>query len=422
MKLNFLRNGSVVRDSFVVGGAQALGYLLPLATTPILIHRVGMKEYGLFALIQVLGLLTQAIVDYGFSFTATRSVVNARDNRWECNSLLVNVTAAKISLLALCLLTAGLARALLDRADYSAVLLSYFPYSILTLSSILIPLWYFQGIGDLGRAALFTGLARVSSLVAVFIFVRPDTSLFAIALLYTFPALLVASYFWLRELPERPDWRMLEWKNIRSLLIDGRHIFATNALSIGLTNAGPLIISMASGSAVVGAYSAAERVAKTVSYVYGPLTQVVYPRVVASFAKGRYFGIEYLRRVGILYLATGFSVCALIFFGSSYIMKLIGVTDPTSSVILKILSVWVVVSIANNVLGLQLLSALGQTRHYMRCFLASAIVYLAAAFMLTAKFSAMGPALSLSLSEISLFSLVIIKAKQLLGSDHDAAR
>lgn len=421
VKLNFFRKGGIVGDTLILGGAQALGYLLPLAATPILIHRVGVQEYGLFALVQVLGLLTQAVVDYGFSFTATRSVVSARDDRAKCCAILVNVTVAKAGLYAVCLMVAALAALVFHESVYSPVLTGYFPYSLLSVSSLLIPLWYFQGMGDVHRAAIFTGLARVVSLVALFFFVHPASSLVEIALLYTVPGVVVAGYFWFTALPARPDWRLLDWQQVRSLLADGRHIFATNVLSIGLTNAGPLIISTVAGPATVGLYSAAERVAKTISYIYGPLTQAIYPRVVSSFQSGQSQGIRFLKRVMALYLGSGLVLGALAFFGADYIMAKLGAPGTESSLVLKLLAIWVLISIANNVTGLQLLTALGQSRYYMRCFLASALVYLISAFLLTYAWAIIGPAIALMAGETCLFILVAMKARSVLAYDHAAA-
>jgi PST family polysaccharide transporter len=420
VKSRFLRKGGVLRDSLALGSAQAIGYLLPLATTPILIHRVGMQEYGRFALVQVLGLLTQAVVDYGFSFTATRAVVNMRHDSEACGSLLVNVTLARIGLLLICLLVAAVGYAICDRADYAAVLLCYFPYSLLTLSSIIIPLWYFQGIGNVGRAAFFTGMSRLCSLATVFLLVHPGSDLSSVAFLYSMPALLVAVYFWFRELPAMPDWGKINWREMQALLVEGRHVFATNALSIGLTNSGPLIISAANGAAAVGIYSAAERVAKTVSYVYGPLTQAVYPRVVAAFSSGKREGIGYVKGVAVLYFGMALGLCSLTFFGSAEIMRMLGVTEIAAVFILKILSIWVIISVANNIIGLQLLTALGQSRHYMRCFLACTLIYVTSSFCFTIMFDATGPAFALTLSEACLFSLVAHRAKKILSEDHVA--
>lgn len=419
-KLNFFRRGTIAGDTFVLGGSQALGYLLPLAATPILIHRVGMTAYGLFALVQILGLFTQAIVDYGFSFTATRSVVNARHDAKERNAIFVNVTAVKVGLYIACMALVSVALVAAPWSKYALVFEAFFPYSILTLSSLLVPLWYFQGLGDVQRAALFTGLARISSLVALLAFVSPESSLVSIGWLYSLPGLLVAGIFWATSLPERPDWQQIQWRRMKVLLDEGRHVFATNVLSIGLTNSGPFIISTVSTPTVVGLYAVAERVAKTMSYIYGPLTQVIYPRVVAAFQGGHEKGVHFIKRVMVLYIGSGVVMGAVAFFGAGYIMTLLGANDSKSAVVLRWLAMWIVVSVANNVTGLQLLTALGMSRYYMRCFFASALIYLVCAFLFTSEFSAIGPAVALMIGEMCLFIMILTKARKLLA--HDYAR
>lgn len=417
-KLKFFHKEGVARDTLVLGGAQALGYLLPLAAMPILIHRVGVQTYGLFVLVQMFGLLTQAVVDYGFPFTATRAVVNVKNDCVERNLILVNVTIAKIGLYLFCLILATFASLVYTGMDYAVVLKAYFPYSLLTLSSLLIPLWYFQGLGDISRAAIFTSIARLSSLLILFIFVRPTSTLFYIAWLYSIPGVMVAAFFWLTSLPERADWRLVRMHRVKSLLEEGRHVFATNVLSIGLTNAGPFIISTVSGSATVGLYAAAERVAKTISYIYGPLTQAIYPRVVAAFQVGHESGIDFLKRVLLLYIGSGIVLGAIAFFGADYIMAVLGATNGESANVLRWLAVWVLVSIVNNVVGLQLLTALDLSRYYMKCFLVSSLVYLASAFLLTRSLVIVGPAVALLIGEACLFALVAIKARKLMSRDY----
>ncbi len=381
-----------------------------------------MTAYGLFALVQMLGIFTQAAVDYGFSFTATRSVVQVKDDRIERGAILVNVTAAKILIYGACLVVLFLASHLFLWNEYSEVIQAYFPYSLLTVSSLLIPIWYFQGIGDIFRAAIFTSFARISSLVVIVVFVGADSTLTDIAWLYSAPAVVVALFFWMTSLPERPGWRLVSRHRVVHVLKQGRHIFVTNILSIGVTNAGPLIISMVSGPAAVGVFAAAERVAKTISYIYGPLTQVIYPRVVSAFKIGHLSGVQYIKKVMILYICSGIFFGAAGFWGSDSIMGLLGAPEADASLILRWLSVWVVISVVNNVMGLQLLTALDLSQYYMRGFLGSSLIYIVLAVLLTHYFSSIGPAIALLMSEFCLSIYLTLKAKKLMAYDDERSR
>lgn len=414
-----LLGSRLAKDAVILGGAQATAYLLPLLAMPIIIRRVGMDVYGLFVLVQVVGLLTQAVVDYGFSFSATRMVVDKKNELIDRNSLLVNVTSAKIALYAFCFGSVGLILLLMPLdARRTTVALAYFPYSLLTVGSILIPLWYFQGIGTIVRAAFYMSFSRILSLVAIAALIDSRSSLEEISIVYSLPAMLTALVFW-GTMKERPMWRLVAWEKICTLLADGRHVFATNVLSIGVTNSGPIIVSMAYEPVQVGLYAAAERIAKTISYVYGPLTQAVYPRVVSAFKESKEVGVTFIKKIGAIYIGIGFLMCLIVFLAAESIMNAIGV-DVAASHALRWLCIWVLVSILNNVIGLQMLNALGFSRYYMRSFVVAVVIYFMLALFLTYYVSPFAPAIALLIGELTLTSFLAWKVVAIVAEGYES--
>ena len=99
-------------------------------------------------------------------------------------------------------------------------------------------------------------------------------------------------------------------------------------------------------------------------------------------------------------------------------MGLVGAQGEASVKILKWLSVWVMVGVMNNIVGLQLLGALGATRYYMRSFVVSSLAYVGLAFLLTQN-SVAGPAIALLIGEVILLFLVVVKAIKITGGNRE---
>ncbi len=57
---------------------QGLNYLIPLAVLPYLVRVLGMEAYGLVAVAQSFAQYFNILTDYGFNFSATRSIAQSK--------------------------------------------------------------------------------------------------------------------------------------------------------------------------------------------------------------------------------------------------------------------------------------------------------------------------------------------------------
>lgn len=72
----------LLRNFFSLGVAQVAGSLLQLLIIPFVIRKIGIENFGVIAVAQVIMFYLGTLTDYGFNQTATREVsLNRTDNK-----------------------------------------------------------------------------------------------------------------------------------------------------------------------------------------------------------------------------------------------------------------------------------------------------------------------------------------------------
>src|ERR1700712_1898995 len=81
---------------------QGLNYLIPAALLPYLVRTLGVENYGLIAFAQSISQYFILATDYGFNFSATRSISKNSEDNEEVSRIFWTVITIKLLLLAAC--------------------------------------------------------------------------------------------------------------------------------------------------------------------------------------------------------------------------------------------------------------------------------------------------------------------------------
>lgn len=286
-------------------------------------------------------------------------------------------------------------------------------FLVLLLGNALTPLWLFQGLQQMVLVSVVVLTSRISAAVLTVMLVKsPDDVVLALWAQAAGTALPAAFALWqATRLVPLNSWPSLA--GVRTELADGWPIFQTAIFSTLLTNSGVLILGSVAGAQVAGGYAAVERIGKGVSSMLAPVTQAIYPRVSAGFARSYQEGVSVVRRFGLpllgLSVALAILVIAIALLGG--VGRLFGADYERYAGILFVLSPWMVMGVVNNLLGIQYLTNVGEQGWYAFAFTISSLLALTLFILLSVWWSYWGVAWGLVVGELTLGVLLALRIK-----------
>lgn len=385
---------------------QGLNYVLPIILLPYLVRVLGMEEYGLIAFAQSFAQYFTTLTDYGFNYSATRSIAQ-QDNSSEISRIFSSVMTIKIALalmsaVVLFIITISVPRL---RASSSYFYISYFA----VLGNTLFPLWYYQGIQKMRYISIISGATRIMGAAAIFIFVhRPSDTLLALSILSLSSLAtgiigIVVVFLWFPVKISRPSMQEI----VRSLK-EGCSLFVSTFAVNLYTNTNVFLVGLIAGNLEAGYFSAAEKLVRAVNSLIGPIAQAVFPRMNELVQESRNVAIEFARKTLIYMLPVAAIPAALLLTTGGTIMDYcFGHVSSQSISVLRWIGLLPIIISASNVLGVQVMIPFGLDKQFMRILVATgALNVVLASFMIKVD-GAKGAAISILFAEILVAACMI---------------
>lgn len=390
---------------------QLANYIFPILTIPYLTRTLGLKGYGIYASLQLISVYAIAIVDYSFLITGVRKIAgrSAEDNE----QIFSDITAARIFLSAIGILVFVFCIQLLPQfqsLSYNFKIEALLAIALLLIGNALTPIWFYQGLQDMRTGAILIFFSRLFGNVLIFIIVRRDSD-YIVAFFCQSAAYLLSGIVGILFLCNSISLRLPKLSNVLAEMKEGWHLFSTSILGIFISSAGTLVLGAATNITVAGGYSAIERLVKAVLSLIAPFTQAIFPRISAAFKISSDSGQkEWLKYSG---LTTAIAVAATIFMIAIYFLRIstwiLGEQYSSFAIVALILSPWILFSVLNNLIGIQLFSNIGEQKYYAACFSICAFIYLILCIYLSKLFGFRGAAASLATAEGILFLMLGFK-------------
>ncbi len=275
--------------------------------------------------------------------------------------------------------------------------------SLAALAQILLPTWLLgKETQDFSHLAMATGVARGMQVIMAITLIRtPEDLLLAVAIETAVP--LLAALLLIPKL--RTYWKpvsAITWSQVISRLQHARYIFISN-IAVSLYTAGAtMILALFTSQDKVGAYALADRAITATKAILRPLSAAYFPHMARLASSDRdLFWIEQRRSLPI-FVAIGIISSTMIWFSADILITIFAGPGFENAVsLLRIMTPIPFLVSLSNFFGIQTLLALG----YIRTFgsiLTACISHFTVALVLSAKHEAIGMAIAVVLTEISV--------------------
>jgi O-antigen/teichoic acid export membrane protein len=392
---------------------QLLNYALPLAVVPYLVRVLGPAHYGLLVFAQASVNYANSITDYGFNYSATRLVARHRDDPEALSRIFWSTAAAKalLMLLSFAVLAGLIAVVPVFHAHASLIVAC----SILVLGNVLFPMWFFQGMEEMGAITTAQAIAKVSLIPLVFLFVKNSDHFVRAAALQSGTAVLAG----IVGIPllfriARIHWYRPRAKDVLDSFREGWDVFISTAAITVYTSTNTVVLRFMSGDAQVGYFGAANRVINGSQGVLIPITQALYPHLNSMAVKSREAAVALIRKslFWILLISTAASLAFL--FGAGPISHIAFGRDFDGSIVpLRWMGLLPVLLGLSNVFGVQTMLTFGMNREFNRIVTSSAVINLLLTFPFAYFWGAAGAAIAIVLTELFVTTAMFLKVRSM---------
>lgn len=386
---------------------QGLNYILPLLTLPYLVHVLGANKFGLLAFATAVISYFIVITDYGFNFTATREVALHKNDNEKLNEIFSSVMIIKIFLLLISFVLL-LAMIIFFNKFKSDPLLYLLTFGTV-LGQILFPVWFFQGVEKMKYITIITIASKFFFTLAIFICVKKTSDYYLVPLLTSLGAIfagLYSLYLLGREFNIR--FKKQKINVITSYLKGGSHMFFTSALSNILTSSGTIILSFVSTNAMVGYYSASEKLFRAFVGLFTPITQALYPISCNKMTK-KDVEKQYIKKISIIIGGAALIVSLFVAIFSKQIFAIMyGQSFLVYNYILAVMMIWLFFGVMNNIIGIQYLTAKREDKFYTYSFVVAGVLTVLLNIVLIPYFMIDGILISMISGEIILTMCMLL--------------
>lgn len=346
---------------------QNINYIVPLLLLPYLTRILGAENFGKITFAQAFVTYFILLTDFGFNTSSTQEIVRVRNDKAALSKVFWSTTATKLVFACLSFVVFGALLLVVPKLQQlNSLLLIAF---IGVLSTILFPVWLFQGLEKMSYITWFNAIPRILILVCTFVYVRQKSD-FQLALLIQVIGTLLSAIactvliFTQRLVKFYSPCRA----DIRLTVKEGWHIFASGMATNIYTTTNTVVLGFLSTNATVGIFSASEKIIRAIISLFSSVSQVTFPRIntyyQASKEHALHFGSKVLRYALVSTFAIGLF---LLIFAPLIVRLLFGVPQFAETItILRISSFVPLFSICNGILAVNLLITFGLKRYLLR--------------------------------------------------------
>jgi len=362
----------LLSNFFSLSVLQGANYLLPLITLPYLVRVLGPEKFGLVAFAQAFIQYFVILTDYGFNLSATREISIHRENKQKVSEIFISVLIIKFVLMVLSLIL--LCAVVFSFSKFKSDWQIYFLTFGMVVGQVLFPVWLFQGMERMKYIAFLNITSKLFFTILIFIVVRKASDYIYVPLINSCGFILAGIFGqWLafRNFRIRPHIPTINC--LRSHLKDSTQFFLSRASVSIYTSSNAFFLGLFTNNAMVGYYSAAEKLYIAFQGIYQPLTNTIYPYM------AKYRNIPLYKKVFKLSLALNSVSCILLFvFSRQLVTLLLGSDFQQSILVLKIFSAALFVVVPSILLGYPFLAALGFAGYANGSVIAGSLFHLAA--------------------------------------------
>jgi len=385
---------------------QIANYILPLITIPYLVRVLGPEKYGLLSFSQAFLQYFILLTDYGFNFTATKKISIYRDDATKLSRIFINTIIIKgcLALLSLIIL---ISIVLLIPKFKNDLVIYLFSYGSI-IGSVLLPVWFFQGIEKMKYITGLTLLSKLLFTVLIFYFIKNQSDYIFVPLLNSIGSVL-AGIISLVIIFKKIELNsaIFDKKMIIHDLFDGWYLFLSSFARSFYSVSNSFILGLLTDNITVGYFSAGEKIVSAIQGLITPISQSVYPYISKLAAKSKNETLLFLKKLFFIFAGFGMLLSIILFIFAELIVGiLLGNQYYISITIIKMLACLPFISAINNVFGVQTLLPFGLNKAFSTIVIKAGFINLIMAIFLIPIYSYKGICVSVVLTEIIITILL----------------
>lgn len=388
---------------------QIANYLIPLLLLPYIGTVLGASNFGKIMFVQAFIAYFILFVDFGFNVSATKAIVDSRNDKNKMSVVFWDTMLAKGGILLLCfIILLGLVLGLEKfHRDYELFFIGF----ISVLSSFLFPLWLFQGMEKMKEVTIVNVVPKLLMLFFTFYFVN-DTEDYTLALLIQMLALLFSALMSLFIIYQKRYVYFMKptIKGAIEQIRNSWHIFLTSLSTNLYTTTNIVVLGLLTNDAIVGVYSAADKLIRALISFISSVMQVVFPRVNVYYRESSDKAIDFVKKM-VTIVAVGCILLAFVILsGADFIIqKMYSSVDFQKTVdVFRYSSLLPLFSVVNGLLAINVLVVFGLRKALSKIVFIGCLFSLILISPLVSKFQEIGAVICATLTEILIFILLMI--------------
>jgi polysaccharide transporter, PST family len=360
----------LLSNFFSLSMLQATVYILPLLTIPYLLRTLGAEKFGLIVLAQSLLLFFNALVEYGFSISATRDISIHRNDKDKITKIFSSIMSIKFILIFVSFIVLTIVVFSFER--FSSDWKLYYASFLFVIGNAMIPVWYFQGMENMKYITIVNITSKLLFTGLIFLVIQEPDDYIYVPLINGFgfivggimSLLIVYKVFNQSFVFQKIDTLIESLKNTSSF-------FFSRLSSMGYSNSNIFLVGILLEAQFTTYYYLADKVISVTLSIFEPVVQTIYPYLSKSFK------FLFFAKVLIYTICVSLFSVLIIFLTSDILsMFLLKEINNTFIMTLNILLAIIPISIIYVVLGAPLLLARGYKKEFNRSIIYGFIIHL----------------------------------------------
>lgn len=399
----------LLSNFFSLSVLQGANYILPLITLPYLVRVLGVEYFGHLAFATATVMYFQILTDYGFDLTATREISIHRDNKEKVIEIFSSVMTIKILLMFLSFFLLSILIFSIEKFSNDALV--YFLTFGTVVGQVLFPVWFFQGMERMKYITYLNILSKVIFTIAIFVFVQEQSDFYLVPLL-TSIGFLVAG-IWSLYLVKKEFGVGFEVQTIDTIkhhLVEGWDIFVSRVFGSMYRSSNIIILGLLTNNTIVGYYSIAEKVVKTLQTLQDVVGNTLFPYLSKKFSITNKSFFDLNKRFFKFIFLIYFSLSLITMFSSEYIIYiLMGEFNEIAILNLQIMSFVILVGGFNYYYGILGLVSMNYKKDFSKYIIITGLFNLLFCIVSVYLYPNYGASISMIISESVLLSLIVLK-------------
>lgn len=396
---------------------QASNYILPLISLPYLARVLGAESFGKVVFAQALMMYFILVVEYGFSWSATRKVAENRENRVLLGEIFMNIWAVQWLLIVLCSvifvsIVFGVEKFREDIGFYAAAF-------FIVLGNVLFPIWFFQGVEKLQLQSVLQFAGKLIGLLFIFVLVKNENDGIWVLLSNALSA-IIAGLFSIFFIFKSGYFKICfpSLSGVRQEFVEGFSLFASRVSISFYTMLIPLALGWIAGPVALAYFNVADKLRVGAQSLITPISQAIFPRISHLVSKNESSAYQLIKRSAVaIFLVSGSASLMLFVLSEPLVQLMAGEGFDGAVSVLRWMSPVPFLVGMSNLFGVQLMIPLRLNIAFNRILFCAAVLCVIILWPLINYAEANGAAITLMIVEffVSVVMFFYLRKKQILG-------